>query len=51
MSNETQEQPVQDSASDKPEKQEMAFGTEWPNPLTVKNSKDKEKQYNRNKGN
>lgn len=31
-----------------PEKEQITLGTEWPNPLTVKNSKDEQKQYNGN---
>jgi hypothetical protein len=51
MSDETQEKPIQDSTDSKPEKQEITLGTEWPNHLTVKNSKEEKKQHDRNKGN
>jgi hypothetical protein len=32
-----------------PEKEQITLGTEWPNHLTVKNSKDEQKQHNGNK--
>jgi hypothetical protein len=34
-----------------PEKEQITLGTEWQNPITVKNSKDEQKQYNSNNRN
>ena len=42
-----QEKPEQ---PEKPEtgKEQIVYGTEWPSPLKVTNSRNPEKQYNRN---